>query len=263
MRLITISLSCLLLTACASSGFQQYYKPIVDTRTLTEVQLLEPGETPKIFSSNDLQRDVKVAISRGYRPVGQSSFNGEIESEKALMKQAQSVGAVLVLINSKFTENRKITTPVFVPNNQTTYSSGSVYGTSGSAMYSGTSTTYSSTVVPITTHQERYNQTAVYFVKSTRKLKVGLFLIDLPPDLRIKIEQNTGALIDVVAENSPAFVANVLPGDILVEINGTKILSVKHADDVIRATNPTDGKCTLKVIRNGTERQIELQLKQS
>jgi hypothetical protein len=259
MRIILAIVICALLSACAS-GFQQYYKPYVDAKTLPDVQLLGPGETPKIFSSNDLQRDVKIAMSKGFHSIGHSSFNGAIESERALVQQAQSVGAVLVLVNSKFTENRTITIPLFVPNNQTTYSSGSIYGTGGSARYTGTSTTYGSTVVPITTQQQRFDQTAIFFVKSTRKLKFGLFLIDLTPELRVKLERNTGAIIDIVAENSPAFIANVLPGDILLEIDGIKILGAKHASEVMNSTNPRDGKCTLKILRNGTERAIAIQL---
>lgn len=261
MRQITTVFACFILVACAS-GYQQFYKPYIDARTLPDVQLLGNGDAPKVFSSNDIERDVKIAISKGYRPIGESSFNGEIESEQAVVNQAKSVGAVLVLVNSKFTESRTITTPLFLPNSQTTYNSGSVYGTYGGANYSGTSTTYGTTVVPITTHQQRYDQTAVYFVKSTRKLKFGLYPVDLTPELRSKYERNTGAVIDIVAEESPAFAANVLPGDILIELNGTPIINAKHALEIMQSTSPKDGKCILKVIRNGTERSIELQLVQ-
>lgn len=253
------TVACVLLSACAS-GYQQFYKPYVDAKTLPDVQTLAPGEKPKVFSSNDLQRDVKIARSRGFQPIGHSSFNGEIESERAVVQQAQQTGAVLVLVSSKFAETRSITTPLFMPNNQTTYSSGSVYGTYGAANYSGTSTTYGTTVVPITTQQQRYDQTAVFFVKSTRKLKFGLFPIDLPPELRSKLERNTGALIDIVAEESPAFAANVLPGDVLIELNGAIVLNAKHAGELMQAARPSDRKVQLKVIRNGAERVIELVL---
>ncbi|UUZ67957.1 PDZ domain-containing protein [Polaromonas sp. P2-4] len=103
----------------------------------------------------------------------------------------------------------------------------------------------------------------MYFVKSTRKLKFGLFPIDLPPELRAKLERNTGALIDIVAEDSPAFAANVLPGDVLIELNGTIVLSAKHAGELMQAATPKEGKCMLKLIRNGTERSIELRLNES
>ena len=262
MRQIATVFACFILAACAS-GYQQFYKPYIDARTLPDVQLLGNGEAPKIFSSNDMQRDIKIAVSKGYRSIGASSFNGQIESEQAVVNQAKSVGAVLVLVNSKFTESRTITTPLILPNNQTTYNSGSVYGTYGSANYSGSSTTYGTTVVPITTQQQRYDQTAVYFVKSTKKLKFGLFTVDLTPELRSKYERNTGAVIDVVAEESPAFAANVLPGDILIELNGTPIINAKHASEIMQSAQPKDGKCILKVIRNGIEKSIELQLVQS
>ncbi|MFC5474643.1 PDZ domain-containing protein [Paraherbaspirillum soli] len=259
MRLVLTAIMCIVLTGCAS-GYQQFYKPYVDARTLTDVHLLGAGEKPQIMSSTDLQRDVKIAASKGYRPIGASSFNGQMESEQAVIKQATAVGAVLVLVSSKFTESRTITTPLFLPNNQTTYSSGSVYGAYGSANYSGSSTTYGTTVVPITRQQQRYDQTAVYFVKSTKKPRFGLLVSDLPLELRSKYERNTGAIINVVIEESPAFLANVLPGDILVEFNDTLIINAKHATDLMQSAPSKGGKCVLKVIRNGTEKSIELHL---
>ena len=262
MRLVITVVSCILLTACAS-GHQQFYKPYFDARTLPDVQLLREGEMPKIFSSNDLQRDFKIANSKGYRSVGTSSFNGKMGTEKDVINQAKLVGAGLVLVNSSFTGSRTITTPLFLPNNQTTYSSGSVYGTNGSANYSGSSTTYGTTVVPITTQQDRYDQTAVYFVKMTKKLKFGLSPVDLSPELRAKYERNTGAVIDIVFEESPAFIANILPGDILIELNGTAVVNANQATELMRSASPKNGKCILKVIRNGTEKSIELQLVQS
>ncbi len=262
MRLITTIVGCLVLAACAS-GYQRFYKPNVDAKTLPDVQLLKEGEMPKIFSSNDLNRDTKIAMSKNYLRIGASSFNGELESEQSVVNQAKAVGAVLVLVNSKFTDTRTITTPLFLPDNQTTYSSGTVYGAYGSANYSGSSTTYGTTVVPITTHQQRYDQGAVYFVKLTGKPKFGVMMLDLTPELRSKYERNTGALIDIVREETPAFIANVLPGDILIELNGTQVINADHASELMRSASPKDGKCILKVIRSGTEKSIELRLTQS
>jgi hypothetical protein len=262
MSRITIIIACILLTSCAS-GYQQFYKPYVDARTLPDVKMLGEGEEPNIFTTNDLDRDAKIAISRGYRPIGTSSFNGKLGSKQEVIDQAKEIGAVLVLVNAKFAGTRTTTSPLFLPNNQTTYNSGSVYGTYGSANYTGTSTTYDTTVIPITTHQQRYDQTALYFVKSSKRPKFGLFLIDLSPELRLKYERNTGAIVNIVAEDSPAFKANVLPGDVLIELNGNPITNAKHAKELMESTSPNDGKCSLKVIHNGTEKLIELQLVQS
>lgn len=259
MRLFVPTLLLISLTACAS-GHQQFYKSYEDANTLSEVITLAPGEIPKVVITNDLDRDVNMTRSKGYIVIGVSTFNGDLESEDSIIQQARNVGALLVLVNSEFTETRRSTTPLVVPNNQTTYSSGSVYGAYGSASYSGSNTTYGSTVVPITTHQQRYDQTAVYFVRSTRKLKFGLHSIDLPQDLRASLERNTGVLIDIVFEDTPAFSANILPGDVLVEIDGTAILNAKHASEVMRSASPSNGECVLKLIRNGQGRTVVLKL---
>lgn len=257
-RIIILSLA-FILSGCAS-GYQKFYKPYADAKTLPDVQTLSPNDTPKIFASDDLARDVRIARSKGYIVVGESSFNGERESERGMVQQAQQNGAVMVLFSSKFAGTRTITTPLFLPNNKTTYSSGTVNGTGGSANYSGTSTTYGTTVVPLTTEQQRYNQAAVYFVKSTRKPRVGLVALDLTPELRKNLERNTGVIVDIVREESPAFIANVLPGDVIIEINGATVINSKHAYELLQAASPPQGRFTLKIIRNGTERLIDINL---
>lgn len=259
MKKLVPVLVALLLAACAS-GHQKFYKPYVDISTLQDVRLLSKDERPEVFRSSDMRRDILIARSRGYVPVGQSSFNGEMESEDAVVAQARRLGAVLALVESSFTGTQSVTTPLFLPNTQTTYSSGTVTGLYGSANYSGTSTTYGSTVVPITTQQQRHDQTAVYFVKMTKKLRFGLSVLELTPEIRAKLERNSGALVEVVVEGTPAFVGNILPGDVLVELNETPITNAKHALEVMRLASPPNGKCTVKVMRNGVEKIITLQL---
>jgi serine protease Do len=248
---------CLVLTACAS-GHQTFYKPFGDAKSLQDVQFLGKGEEPQIFSSNNLDRDAKIAMSRGYLSIGASDFNGEQESVESVINQAKSVGALLVLVNSKFTESRYITMPLFIPDNRTTYHSGSMYGMNGSSSYTGTSSSYGTKVVPMTTRQERYDQTAVYFVKSTKKAKFGLVFEELTLDLRLKYERNNGVLISVVLEESAAFKANILPGDVLIQLNDTVITNVQQALSLMQNYSPQEGRCILKIIRNGTEKNIEI-----
>jgi S1-C subfamily serine protease len=66
-----------------------------------------------------------------------------------------------------------------------------------------------------------------------------------------------GAVIDVVAEGSPAFVANVIPGDVLIELNGVAVTNAQHAIALMQAVPSTATKCTVKVLRKGRERVIE------
>jgi len=91
-------------------------------------------------------------------------------------------------------------------------------------------------------------------------MKFGLFLVPLTPELRAKYERNAGALVDIVMEDSPAFTANVLPGDVLTEIDGKAVESNIQATALLRETQPASGVSSLKVLRNGTEKTLTVRL---
>jgi len=261
MRVLIALLLSIVVVGCATSGYQQYYKAFL-AQDPSDLEFLADSASPKIYLSDDLARDIRIMQSKGFVGVGSSSFNGQIGSEKQIEDQARRVKATMVLVNSKYTGTLTQTVPLFLPDVSTTYSHGSVYGTGGYGTYSGTSTTYGSTVVPMTTQQQRYDQTAVFLVKSKRKMKFGVFLHDLTPELQASLERNTGALVTAVREDSPAFLANILPGDILIEIDGITIRNAQQALQVMKEANPTGGKCNLKIIRKGGEKIILIQFAQ-
>lgn len=260
-----------LLTGC-QNGFSAFYNPYFDPQSPPPqiagyLKFLEQNETPQIYSTNDMDRDVLIARSKHWIPIGYSSFNGEMGSQAQVLSQAKKLGSSMVLVTSKFTENRTITTPLFIPNNQTTTyngtTNGSIYGNNGnSATYNsnttGSATTYGTTVVPLTTVQARFEQGAVFFVRYTKKLRLGIGLVALPTELRAKYERNTGALVQIVYEDSPAFFANILPGDVVTEIDGKAVLSAPQASELMRDLKP-NGIATVKVLRNGTEKTFNLQ----
>ena len=248
----------LALTACAS-GYQKFYKPYVEPKSLTDIELLQPGEEPKVYGTNDFDKDIRTLRSKMYIVIGFSSFNGKYEDENMVKVQAKRVGATVVLVNSQYTNTQTTTSPLFIPNSSTTYSSGTVYGGGLYGGYSGTSTTYGNTVVPITTQQRRYDQTAVFLVKSTKKLKFGVFINNLYDAQRRELERNTGAVIEVVVEESAAFYANILPGDILIKVNGIEVRDAPHALKLMSNVNTNDKRATFTIIRNGKEKDVEIE----
>jgi hypothetical protein len=221
----------------------------VDATTLNDVETIKPDQEPQVFGTNNFDSDIKILRSKMYIPIGSSSFNGGYEDESRVKAQAQRVGAMVVLVNAQYTNTQTTTSPLFLPSSSSTYYSGSVYGGGVSGGYSGTSTTYGTTVVPITTHQQRYDQTAVFFVRSTKKLKFGVNVADLSPEQRVSSERNTGAVIDIVIENTPAFYSNVLPGDILIAINGSNVLNAKHALELMNAVDVSAGAALFKGLK--------------
>lgn len=272
MKFIHICIISLSLVGCAQSGYKTFYKPYVDTKTLTDVELLAEGQEPKVFGTDDFEKDTKILRSKQYFPIGFSSFNGGYEGEGSAIAQAKRVGATIVLVNSKFTNTQTTTSTLFLPDNKTTYHSGSAYGNTSynsayggylgssatNANYSGTSTTYGTKAVPITNQQQRYDQTALFFIKNTKKLKFGVFLKELTPDQRTVLERNTGVLIDVVVENSPAFISNVLAGDILIKIDNNLVINGESASKLMSNVNPNAKSSTLTIIRNKKEKIINI-----
>lgn len=267
MRIALASLITVLICACAASGYKEFYQPYADAQTIPQAEILQEGQEPQIISTDNIDRDVALLRSRMFYILGVSSFNGGIENLKNAKAQAKKIGATTVLTTSQFTNTRTIQSALVLPDNKTTYSSGTVnadtqyYGaTSGylgsgstNATYSGTTTTYGSKVVPYTTQQRRYDQSAVFLVKSNLKLKFGLFLDDLPPEMRSQLQRNTGAIVQLVAEDSPAFYANILPGDVLIALDGVPIRNMEHAGQLMGATDIAGMSPIISAIRNGKE----------
>jgi len=270
----SLLLFCLVLLSGCQNAFSTFYHPYFDEKSpppalVGNIKFLDQNETPQIYTSNDLPRDVKLAESKYWVPIGNSSFNGVMGTQAQIIREAKSIGAGMVLVTSEFTENRTITTPLFIPNNQTTYyngtTNGQIYGNNGnSANYNsnttGSATTYGTTIVPLTTVQSRFDQTAVYFVKLTRKFKFGVSIDPLTPELRSKYQRNTGVVVDVVYENTPAFYSNILPGDIITELDGKAVDGTMDFNKVFFEVHPANGLLPVKILRNGVEKIINVQL---
>jgi hypothetical protein len=268
------NLSLLIITAiltigCAQSGYQKFYYPNVDVTTLTGVEFLKEGEEPKMFGTDDFERDGIILLSKKYAPVGYSSFNGGLEDTKNAIAQAKSLGATIVLVNSEYTNTQTTTSTLFLPNNQTTHHSGSISSKTSytntigmsktNSTYSGTSSTSGIQAVPITSNQRRYDQKALYFVKMTKeRVELGIFVDTLTPSQRKDIGRNTGVYIVAVAEDTPAFYYNLFSGDVITAINGKIVLNKEHADKIMRDIYNNKETATLDIIRNGQEKRIKL-----
>lgn len=104
----------------------------------------------------------------------------------------------------------------------------------------------------------RYDQVAFYFIKSTKKIRFGVYLNDLPPDMRAELERNTGALIDVVVEDTPAFYSNIMAGDVLISIDDQLVRNAEHASELMAAVPDSKLSSNFLVIRKGEEKSIKV-----
>jgi len=247
---ISIAIIIVLLISGCVSGYQQFYKSEIVENNIDDLELLQPGEEPKVYGTQDFEKDSKTLFPKNYRRIGHSSFNGRFEDESKVKEQAKRVCASVVLINSKYTNTQTTTSPLFLPNTSTTYISGFGGGT--------TATTYGTMAVPITSHQRRFDQAAIFFAKSTEKLKLGVLLSDLTEEQRIEAERNTGAVISAVLDGSPAFNSNLLPQDIVIEIGGIVVKNGRHLQDILKSLDTSIGSVNFKIIRKSKLKDIEI-----
>lgn len=241
LRFISSGCMALALAGCAS-GYSKFYKPTPNSspQAIAAMRVAAAPQEPIIERSSpqaDATRVVDAYIKRGYVVIGTSFFNsGRSEGESAAVKQAVQVGADLVLIfDPRYTGSTTTSVPITTPTSSTSYSTGTAtaYGRSGSvtAYGSGTTTTYGSqtTYVPVTTH--RMDHGAVYFVK--RKWGFGTTWRELSDEERQELQTNKGVAVRVVVDDSPAYLADVLPGDILVAVNEVPITNSSSASSLL------------------------------
>ena len=88
---------------------------------------------------------------------------------------------------------------------------------------------------------------------------MGVEAQDITPELAesFKLKAPNGALIAGVLRGGPADTAGVKPGDVLIEINGSKVADSSSMLNLIAALKPGDA-ATLKVVRNESELSMRI-----
>lgn len=224
------ALAVLTLGGCAS-GFQSFYRPTATPQQLQDLRANPPPDTPELRqASPPVAQAISEANREGYVVMGYSSFNGAHGSDSSALAEGKRVGADLVLVfNPQYTGTRSGAMPITTPTSQTTYYSGTAtaYGSGGyaTAYGSGTATTYGSRTTYIPFHVDRYDFLAVYLFKE--HVHVGWIMRPLTDAQRQALGSNAGGYVENVVNGSPAFDADILPGDIVTAVDGHPIGSAQ------------------------------------
>lgn len=223
MRLAS-KLSMLFVSLALSACVNNYEKFYQDYSQKWATGIASPSKPPSVCpSSGSPIQDVKRMFERGYVNIGESSFNAEAEPKENALAKAKEVGAECVIIYSQYTGTDTGSIPFTTTTPVTTYQSGSVNTFSGSysafGNYRGTSTTY----VPQTTYIpysiDRYDQNALFFAPMKESC-FGVLSEDMTDDQKRMVGSNKGFVVSAVRHDSPADLANLLPGDIVTAVDG-------------------------------------------
>lgn len=206
-----------------------------------------------IYSSNDIPDDVQKLMTRGFMPIGESAFyapDNKVSADQ-LRKQAKQIGAEAVLIRTSHKDTLTGAIPLVLPNNSVSYTNATATacGAGGCATGygTGTTTTYGTTTTMMPYSVSRSNFDAVYFARI--RVRLGIYTLLLTDAERQQLQTNKAVKIAVVVQDTPAFLADVLPGDYLLSINGDPISS---QENLASALNKFEGQdVELHLIRKG------------
>jgi C-terminal processing protease CtpA/Prc len=215
--------------------YTKFYRTIADAKTMQGY--VASSEPLKIYTTNDFQKDGDALVRKGYFPIGNASFNGASSkvTESQLRDQAEKVSAKVVLISSRYTNTVTGALPLVLPNTTTSYTTGSAtaYGSGGmvNAYGNSTTTTYGTQTTMMPYSVNRSDFSAVFFVKS--RSRAGIIPVPIDDAARKRIGTNSGLLVRVVIDGSPAFNADIFPGDILLTVASEKVVSQEQYSQLL------------------------------
>lgn len=201
--------------------------------------------------SDDMDQESGSLFANGYVLVGYLGYAAEIVPIDAIREKAREAGAAVVLVHSRFggvqTELRQVTsrtsgsvatTVAFGSSSavgggsfQAQSTSPWVGGVSGgwSSWASGSSSATSFSFIPGRTttqfvpfSKRQYDTQATLWRKRVPNA-LGVYSEPLPQPVRQALQRNTGAFVIAIEDDSPAFLANILAGDVLVSVAGRPV----------------------------------------
>ncbi|MBD9612225.1 PDZ domain-containing protein [Pseudomonas sp. PDM02] len=263
---VLVAISASLSIAGCASGYKKFYTPSpgATPEAIASTRASAAPQTPAVERSAFGNTDQLLAgyAKRGYLIIGESSFNsGESVSDDDAIEQGQAVGADLVLVFlPQYTGSVTSSVPITTPTTNTSYTSANAtaYGPGGpvSAYGNATTTTYGSrtTYIPVTVNRSDYG--AIYFVKG--RFRIGAFVRNLNDLERQQLETNQGVVITTIVDDSPAYRADVLTGDMIIAMDGERVSNQEAFTRMASAKK--GGTINLSLIRQGRAIEKSLQM---
>lgn len=275
-RVNRVSLVCLCASVLFAAGCQNpyttFYSPILPEDQRGNL-LPFSGETRLLSaSSSDEFAKLNIDLQRqSYALLGSVAFtSGGGNYVSAVNARAKELAADVVLLRAAHEGSIQGVLPVVTvqPGQTSTTTttgtaSANVYGPGGTgygnAVYSGQSQTTTmptshTTLVPATF--ERYGFYAGFYRKRTYPF--GAFWSPLTNEQRRTLQRNGGLMVDGVVDGSPAFDANILPGDVLISIASQPITTSEGLSQLVASLNGRT--VAVGVIRGGVEKTVNIHI---
>lgn len=190
---------------------------------------------PQVFTSNDLDADIRRLLEDGYFIVGASSWVGTPEDAKATAKFAKKIRASIALVQYRYIDTVSGGTQVVM----LPLTFGGMIGSAQPVSYA------------------RYEQTAYFFVKAKPdKIGLGLRFEPLTPSQARAVGSGKGISITVVVRGGPAFDAGIVAGDIILTVAGQDF-STRDRMDRVKA-DYAGQTVPVEIIRDGQPQTLQI-----
>ena len=266
-----------LLNGCATNPFAQFYQSYTNGMPATVQQRFLPSEPqPQIFTAapQNHKDECRQLEERYFVCIGFSGFVGGAPTQSQLKDHAKKVGADAVIYTSEYSHTEQGVRPFFSYQPGQTYTT-THYGTANANVYGGGSYAYgsgtysgtSTTATPGTLHTDYIpyqQQVYQYGVSYWRRMKPGIFGVrfsPIPEDLRSSLQRNTGAFVELVMLDGPAFRANIMRGDVVIQLADKPIATIQEFIELLPSY--AGQKVGVRVIRGTQTIDIDVQLGQS
>ncbi|KMV30342.1 hypothetical protein AB733_11700 [Photobacterium swingsii] len=220
------------LQGCAINPYTEFYQSYVDGKDLGNYSyVLKKGEEPEVLKG-DFDKVISIRDSylrNNYKQIGYSSFNGSKSSSDSAIKQAKKVGATVVLIASEYASTENIQQTLLLPQTSTT----NTFGMVGNSTVNLYGTTQSMQQTTLNKTIDRYDQAAAYLVKLKKEPVFGAVVSALDFKQKQEINSNKGVEVKIIIDGSPAYLNDVLEGDILTKANGKELLNPDVAVNIL------------------------------
>lgn len=209
----------LFLTGCASPVYK-YFTPVDVTNAAEPVSCT----TPQISAIKNINTEVQKVLVGRWVEVGYSSWDDEAtDIQDDLIKKAKEINSCLVLVYRKQTGSEMEEMPVstYMPS---PFFGGGYYG--GYGGYGGY-TSYE----PYTVLLYQYE---IFFLTKMDRFYTGLYVADLDNNARKMIQSNKGVIVTLVVNGTPAYNADIIPGDIITKVGTSNITNYESFNQLIK-----------------------------
>ncbi len=246
---LLVLLSSILVTGCASNPYNQFYNEEVNTQVhANNLTLLGKKEDPYIqqVAYSDINAVRDQYLSEAYVQVGYSSFYGDDFDYSYAKSQAKKIGATVVIVAKEYKDTTQSQGVLVLPDYQTTTVTGNVGGTNFNAF----GTTNSTKTQTYTVNHRNFDQIGVFLAKLKKLPKLGVNWINLDNETRQMIGTNKGLRVVTIMNGTPAFDNDLLVGDIILSINGSKPSNIEQGNALVREIDKGE-VAKFDVFRNG------------